>query len=394
MPDSKQSDNKVCGMTSHPMTRSLSSAILPHHATNARPTRRRFIAGLGAMIAAGISRRLSADDAPGPSADSRDLVTPETEATIKKGLDWLTARQDPQVGNFGSRLAFGRYHKNPAVNGLCGLALLASGSSPGRGPYGAAIDKTIDYILSCATPTGFIVEEDTSYYEAPMYGHGFATLFLAEVYGMSPRREVRETLHRAVQLIVATQSSEGRNAGGWRYAPKPEHADISVTAAQVMALRAAHNAGVAVPRETIDRCVNYLEQCQNPDGGFRYQLLEGGESRFPRSAAALTALHNCGIHEGPVVERALAYLMQFRPGHAGLRERGYYFYAHYYAVQSAWFAGGDVWSQWYPAVRDDLLAMQLSNGSWPDQGIGAEYATAMSLLVLQVPNNYLPIFQR
>ena len=66
-----------------------------------------------------------------------------------------------------------------------------------------------------------------------MYEHGFATLFLAEVYGMSPRDDLRDKLTRAIDLIVRTQNSEG----GWRYQPRREDADLSVTICQVMALR-------------------------------------------------------------------------------------------------------------------------------------------------------------
>ena len=41
--------------------------------------------------------------------------------------------------------------------------------------------------------------------------------------------------------------------------------------------------GVEVAKATIDRAVEYVRKCQNPDGGFRYQLDNGG-SAWPRSA--------------------------------------------------------------------------------------------------------------
>ena len=141
-----------------------------------------------------------------------------------------------------------------------------------------------------------------------MYEHGFATLFLAEVYGMSPRDDMRDKLARAVDLIVRTQNSEG----GWRYQPRREDADISVTICQVMALRAARNAGLKVPNETVDKCVDYVKRSQNADGGFRY-MLTPGESLFPRSAAGVVALYSAGVYEGREVERGLAYVDQFLP---------------------------------------------------------------------------------
>lgn len=348
-------------------------------------TRRQALRAL--LLAAASPRALPAADSP--SLDSRDLVTPRTDQAIQAGLEWLAGRQQAD-GAFGPELGFNRYRRNPAVVALCGLALLSSGSTPGRGPYGAHLDRSIDLLLQFATPTGFIAEPNAEYDEQPMYGHGFATMFLAEVYGMTSRREVRTVLHRAVELIIDTQNREG----GWRYAPEPRDADISVTVCEMMALRAAHNVGISVPRETIDRAVAYVIRCQNPDGGFKYQALAGGESLFPRSAAALVALYTSGVHEGPVIEAGLRYLLLHRPGEASLFDRGYFYYAHYYAVQAAWHAGGDIWRSWYPAMREVLLTLQLPGGNWTDPGIGHEYATAMALIALQVPNNYLPIFQR
>ena len=221
-----------------------------------------------------------------------------------------------------------------------------------------------------------------------MYGHGFATLYLAEVYGMSPRDELRDKLSRAVELIVRTQNDEG----GWRYQPRPEDADLSVTICQVMALRAARNAGIFVPRETIDRCVDYVNRSQNPDGGFRY-MLSPGPSAFPRSAAGVVALYSAGIYEGREVERGLEYLGQFVPNRNVLATDAHFFYGHYYAAQAMWQAGGPRWQRWYPAVRDVLVERQQPDGSWPDT-ICREYGTAMACIILQMPNNSVPIFQR
>ena len=170
-----------------------------------------------------------------------------------------------------------------------------------------------------------------------MYGHGFATMFLAECYGMSPRPELREKLSKAVKIIVNSQNKEG----GWRYQPVRDDADISVTVCQVMALRAARNAGLFVPNETIDRSIDYVKRSQNADGGFMYMIGTGGESDFPRSAAAVVALYSAGIYKGPEIAKGLDYLMQFMPAEGVTRRESYYFYGHYYAVQAMWQAGGD-----------------------------------------------------
>ncbi|MEN6449124.1 MAG: prenyltransferase/squalene oxidase repeat-containing protein, partial [Thermoguttaceae bacterium] len=286
-------------------------------------------------------------------------------------------------GSFGT----GMYRGNVAVSALCGMAMMCGGSTPGRGPYGGNVNRCVDYLLANVQPSGFITGADASY--GPMYGHGFATMFLAECYGMSPRPELREKLGRSVKLIVQCQNKQG----GWRYQPVRADADISVTVCQMMALRAARNAGLHVPKETIDRAVEYVRRSQNADGGFMY-VLQGGESAFPRSAAAVAALYTAGVYKGPEVTKGLDYLARFRPSEGVTNREGYYFYGHYYAVQAMWQAGAARWDRWYPAIRDELVSMQRDDGSWDAQQEGNQCATAMACIVLQIPNNYLPIFQR
>ncbi len=221
-----------------------------------------------------------------------------------------------------------------------------------------------------------------------MYGHGFATLFLGEIYGMTGDSRLREALVKAVRLIVTTQNEEG----GWRYHAVPFDADISVTICQIMALRSARNAGISVPKTTIDRAVDYVRNCQNPaDGGFRYMLNSSG-SAFPRSAAGVASLYYAGVYEDNALKRGLDYLIRNRTEIR--RGKGHYYYGQYYAVQAMFLAGGRYWQQWFPDIRQHLITTQQSDGRWAATNHGDQYATAMSLIILQMPNRFLPIFQR
>jgi prenyltransferase beta subunit len=320
------------------------------------------------------------------SGSSRDAeLMSSAKPAIEKGLKYLATRQQ-EDGAFG-RSGNGR---NAAIVALAGMSWLAGGSTPGRGTYGEEVGRVADFLLDHCEQSGFISVEGAQSH-GPMYEHGFATLFLAEVYGMSPRDDMRDKLARAVDLIVRTQNAEG----GWRYQPRREDADISVTICQVMALRAARNAGLKVPNETIDKCVDYVKRSQNTDGGFRY-MLTPGESQFPRSAAGVVALYSAGVYKGREVERGLAYLDQFLPragGGAAQLQDGHFFYGHYYAVQAMWHAGGERWARWYPAIRDLLVSRQQADGSWVDP-VSPEYGTAMATIILQMPDNSVPIFQR
>ncbi|MGQ0633640.1 MAG: prenyltransferase/squalene oxidase repeat-containing protein [Planctomycetaceae bacterium] len=349
----------------------------------------------GAVLAGALLLVATARLAPLPAAPTipqtvessgMELVTPAAQQAINRGLEYLAAGQNDD-GSFGSGGTIHRRHV--AVTALAGLAFLSAGHTPNRGRYGQNVERAVRFLLANTDATGLISTPEARQ-QNPMYGHGFAALFLAEIYGLSPRDDVRDKLKLAVNLIINTQNKEG----GWRYFPVRRDADVSVTVCQIMALRAARNAGLYVPRSTVDNCTRYVKQCQNPDGGFSYQLVAGTQSMWPRSAAGLVALYSAGIYEGPEIDRGLTYLKSHLPRGEVFRHEQFYFYGHYYAVQAMWHAGGPYWRQWYPAIRQELLERQVQNGSWSDPTVNSEYGTAMACLVLQTPNNYLPIFQR
>jgi hypothetical protein len=367
-------------------------------------TRRQFVFRGGSALLgwAGSARFLTGadnDSLPDGSA-AKDMITSAAQQAIDQGLAYLSQSQH-RDGSFGSV----QYQGNVAITSLAALAMMAGGHQPGRGTYGNVVTRALRYVLDQSSG-GYLISR-TGPSHGPMYGHGFGTLFLAEVHGMVHNKELRERLHttlkQAIQLIQASQNSEG----GWRYTPGSKDADVSVTICQIMALRAARNAGFYVPKSTVDRCIDYVKRCQDRDGGFHYQQ-QGGASQFARSAAGVVALHCAGVYKGPEVERGLKYLMQFKPNGSYLRSGGYvrpevhlhYYYGHYYAAQAMWTAGGQFWKEWYPAIREELISHlhvdveHPGQGYWLDQRFGNDYATAMACIILQIPNNYLPILQK
>jgi len=353
-------------------------------------TRRSLLAGTASLFAG----RLANAQPPAERNSSPDHITPEAQRAIDRGLAYL-ARSQAVDGSFGDRQPF---QGNVAITSLAGLAFLAGGHPPGRGVYGQSVARALEYVLSQeqANTPGFLWHPVSSTH-GPMYSHGFGALFLAEAYGLADdpefSRRLRGTLERAVQLILASQNAEG----GWRYRPIKEQADVSVTICQIMALRSARNAGLAVPKSAADHCIEYVRNCQTPDGGFRY-FKQGGGPAFARSAAGLCALYSAGVYQGKEIDRALRYLMQYKPGAGARRDPSdtHYYYGHYYAAQAFWTAGEPHWSDWFPAVRDDLVlrGRQRPDGAFHDPYFGQDYATAMACITLQIPNNYLPILQK
>jgi len=319
-----------------------------------------------------------------------DEITPQLDAAVTRGLEALTKMQN-EDGSFGD----GRFGRSVAITALACLAFMADGNLPGRGAYAEHVSRGLNFVLDNCSESGLIAADAST---GPMYGHGFAALFLGEVYGMTrgggdtaQATRVHNALLKAVRLIQSTQNSQG----GWRYNPIPYDADVSVTICQIMALRSARNAGLDVPKETIDKAVEYVRNCQNPaDGGFRYQLDSGG-SAWPRSAAGIASLYYAGVYTDRAIDRGIEYLTaNAMPGKGDAASKAHYFYGHYYAVQAMYLAGGANWAAWWPAIREELMGSQLADGKWEDPSVGEGYGTAMALIILQMPKRYLPIFQK
>ena len=57
-------------------------------------------------------------------------------------------------------------------------------------------------------------------------------------------------------------------------------------------------------------------------------------------------------------------------------------------------AGGKHWANFYPAIRDELIKRQATSQGqdhW-DGDFSEEYSTSMALIILGIPNRYLPVF--
>jgi hypothetical protein len=263
-------------------------------------------------------------------------------------------------------------------------------------------------VLDCVQEDGYITHAGTR-----MYDHAFATLFLAEVCGMTHREDVKKELQKAVDFIVKSQNAEG----GWRYEPYASESDMSIVVCQVIALRSARNIGIRVPKSTIDRAARYVvDSAVTRDGAelfssngyyggsdglgtFRYQREGNSRSSFSLTAAGVTALNGLGVYSDDLIKKGLDYLARTHDGFNNSygKEGHYYFwYGHYYGVQAMYTAGSPYWENYFEKLRTELLATQVrSDGSWPnDPGPGPAFGTAMAVLILEIPYRFLPIFQR
>lgn len=331
---------------------------------------------------------------PSPAAAEEVLpkhVTPNALKAVRAGLEYLKKSQN---GDGCWQSDQGGQAYPVAITGLAGTALLANGNSPSRGRYAPQVEKAIEYLLSCSTSSGLITGSGQES-GRPMHGHGFALMFLASAYGTETKPSLRDKTKQVIELAVKLTAEGQSGDGGWTYIPGAGD-EGSVTVTQVQALRAAHNAGLAVPRGTISEAVQYIERCSTSDGGISYSLRSGGGPRLAISAAAVATLYNAGQYDAPVANRCLEYVWHhFQDAKAWNKSSGHDFYCQLYASQAFYLAGDKYWDAYFPAVRDQLISMQdKAEGSWNGDGIGKAYGTAIALIILQLPYKYLPVYQR
>jgi hypothetical protein len=187
-----------------------------------------------------------------PVPGRSDELAPEYRTAVKKGIDWVV-KQQHRDGHWEG--AGGQYPTS--MTALGGMVLLMEGSTLREGKYSENIRKAVDWLMERSQRNGLIGNpNNVSEAQKYMYGHGFAVLFLAQVYGEEEdsdrRRKLEDILTRAVEFIGRAQT----NRGGWGYVSAADGQNFdegSVTITQVQILQAARYGTWASRRTTVCR---------------------------------------------------------------------------------------------------------------------------------------------
>ena len=342
-----------------------------------------------------------------------DEIPAKYREVIRKGLDYIAGQQVRDGHWEGNGGAY-----PTTITSLCGMALLMDGSTMREGKYADKIRKTADWLMERSQRNGMLGNpnnptESVRY----MYGHGYGLLFLSQVYGEEEdndrRRKLEDILTRAVDFTGKAQTPRG----GWGYVSSADGGGFdegSVTITQVQALRAARNAGIAVPKSVIDKAHDYLKKCTTESGGVIYSLANGGAfngaERPPLTAAAISCMFSAGEYNSPLAKKWFKYCQTAIPiDKSGRDSFGHWEYTHYYYAQAIYVLGDEgyakmfpesreserlTWSKYRDTIFDYLAARQSSDGSWTQGYIGTLFTTACHLAILQLDNGSLPIYQR
>ncbi|MBM3993655.1 MAG: terpene cyclase/mutase family protein [Planctomycetes bacterium] len=382
--------------------------------------------------------------APAQDAAEKQKQRERYQEAANKGLEWLKKTQHPKDGSWSAN------GQNPiSMTGMAGLALLCEGSTVNQGKYRDNIRLAADFLMKKASKGGGTdglignpqLAGETGRY---MYGHGFALLFLACVYGEEDdkerRAELKDILTRAVKYCGSAQSSHG----GWFYTakgdpPGSDNDEGSVTVTQMQALRACRDAGIPVPKQIMEKGADYLRKSTTPDGGVVYSLGRGGfgapagGGRPALTAAAIACLFSAGNYlekkpDGtpskefdPYIKKWFQFCNSPRgvpldrgAGGGGFNRLPFDEYTHFYYAPSIYFIGEDGWEKMFGKNSPNPLTWSLykktfvegailrpgaqnGDGSWQGAGgwgSGPIYTTSVYCVILQLENNCLPVFQK
>jgi hypothetical protein len=322
--------------------------------------------------------------------------TPQSEAAVERGLNWLVAHQfNNGSWHFDHTQDGGRcngYCRNPGKNGsstgATAMALLAfygAGYTHRSGPHQEPLNRGLYYLIRRILQT----EHGADLQEGTMYAQGLSAIALCEAYAMTGDESLRPFAEQAIRFILYAQDKKG---GGWRYSPG-EPGDTTMHGWQLMALKSAMLAGIRVPSPAWHLAGEFLDSVQ-ADGGAAYGYRT--PQRLPTTSAVglLCRMYMGWEHEREALARGVAYLDRSGPSKTNI-------YYNYYATQVMSHYGGSPWKRWNAEMREHLIATQAAvgheAGSWHfadqhgDVG-GRLYTTAMAVMTLEVYYRYMPLY--
>ncbi len=342
---------------------------------------------------------------------AREGGTPESEAAVALGLQWLANHQnrdgswsfDHRTRQCGSDCTHpgSLAHCTTGATGMALLCFLGAGQSEQSGEYKNVVRQGVRFLASQSKSSrkmagNLMGLSRRGRGHEGMYAQGIATLALCEAYNLGQNPTLRKPAQNALDFIVQAQDTRG---GGWRYQPG-ERGDTSVVGWQVMALYSGRIAELNVPQQSLEAAWGFLDSVQS-DEGAGYGYMQPGATPTLSAVGLLSRMYLGKPHgwdtDHPSVKRGAAQFASLGPSPDNM-------YYNYYATQFMYQYGGELWKQWNETMRDQLVSQQSKTGhaagSWRPicpRGTGPGgrlYMTAMCVLTLEVYYRHLPIYAR
>jgi len=329
----------------------------------------------------------------------------ETRTAVDSALRWLVLHQEAdghwesgkwndegvRYDGTGGLPEKGTGQYPVALGAFASLALMGGGHTIRKGEYRTQLIRAMEWLIKRQETFG------DGRLSGNMYEHAIATIALCEAFGRAPDERIGLAARKAVNFCTMAVGTDS----GWRYSPKPQLSDVSVTSWFLQALKTAKLADIKFDHRVFSRGLIYLDQLTdkgggpNSTGGVGYSYAAGlayGAGSRPLTCAAMVIRQFNGMGvRSPILVKA-ARLTQQNPPSWGSKD----FYYWYYATYAMHNMGGEYRIWWNRRIRDVLLDNQSKRGhqagSWNPEGVGSfpdrTYATALGALCLEVYYRY------
>jgi PKD repeat protein len=314
-----------------------------------------------------------------------------TDAAVEKALAYLDARGGLWPTSNGEE--FGQL----VITAFCGLALMASGSTPDSGPYKDSIKTAADHLAAN-------IDFDGSHWGSLDQSNWIRTigpLFLAEAYHASGNTTYKKALQKAATLLADGQEPS------WGYGHGPHvvcyngYLEITVMSNYaIMAMGLAKACGCSVDQTALENAVNYLPKSTLTSGGVAYAHNYLVDAHPCRTGGAIMALNLSTFPESSYAgleSKMTTFLqgtMSYIPYGHGSGAMGYL-----NGALGCLCAGQNTWDNYVKGFFARILSTQRSDGSFPafdgepgansDPGVGIYYTTGINTLILQLDLNNL-----
>lgn len=345
--------------------------------------------------------------------DARATTRPgddRTKVAIGRGVKFLLDNQQPD-GSWGTgRVTRGYevYHMVPgshaafrvATTSLCVMALFDAGEPE-------AAWKGVDYLMKA----GDEARRDRGDLIYNIWAHTYGLQALAQAYTLKPTDDIKRAALWHLDRLVRYET----HIGGWNYydfevgTQRPAGDPTSFgTAAGLVALYDARQAGIPVPQPLIDRAVKRLSEMRLPNHAYLYDLslryAPRHPANMPRGSVGRTASGDVALAlwKHPTINSNLlqggmdlfvsdhAYIQMGRqrqfPHESWYMTAPYYYYfGHYYAARLIEHLKLPQDLAYVNTIRSGVLSYQEKDGSWWDYAMWdyhKPYGTAYAIMIL------------
>ncbi len=321
------------------------------------------------------------------NTEDEATFTAESERSVAKALEWLKKSQN---GDGGCGVDIGQV-SDIGTTAVVGLALMANGVTPIEGTDNGMLRRIKKYLMLQTEnmPKNDITSVTSTQLQSKIGRHAhsfFTALFFSQIIGQGENPEpIRNALKRVVSAVVRAQDSKG-SWGAQSWAP------VLGTVMGWVSLRASHSAGITVgaaPQKTADHLIKQMSSNLGNQQGWMHTLY--------KNATGIRVLFELEKEDNEIARKAFKDVLHVitKDNTPFSQAGGEEFLAFHLITETMLKKGGEDWNSWFPVVRDKLIGIQGSDGSWVGHHCitSRTFCTAAAVLVLTSPYRFLPISQ-